>query len=82
MEAEAYDAGRMVEQVMASHPPTREAFRDAFAGLKGFDGATGVTSIGPDREPEKELFYLTVTSKGYEELDLTKVQPIAAPGGS
>jgi ABC-type branched-subunit amino acid transport system substrate-binding protein len=82
MEAEAYDAGRMVEQVMAARPPSREAFRQAFSALKGFDGATGVTSIGPDREPVKDLFYLTVTSKGYEELDLTKVQPIAAPGGS
>ncbi|HUB06921.1 MAG TPA: penicillin-binding protein activator [Myxococcales bacterium] len=82
MEAEAYDAGRMVEQVMAGKPPTREAFRDAFAAIKGFDGATGTTTIGPDREPEKELFYLTVTNKGYEELDLSKVQPIAQPGGS
>ncbi len=82
MEAEAYDAGRMVEQVMASHPPSREAFRQAFSALRGFDGATGVTSIGPDREPVKDLFYLTVTSKGYEELDLSKVQPLAAPGGS
>ncbi|MHB8416858.1 MAG: penicillin-binding protein activator [Myxococcales bacterium] len=82
MEAEAYDAGRMVEQVMAGHPPTREAFRAALAALKGFDGATGTTTIGPDREPEKDLFYLTVTSKGYQELDLSKVQPLAQPGGS
>jgi ABC-type branched-subunit amino acid transport system substrate-binding protein len=82
MEAEAYDAGRMVEQVLSGHPASREAFRDTFAGLKGFDGATGVTSIGPDREPVKDLFYLTVTSKGYEEVDLTKVTPLANPGGS
>ena len=82
MEAEAYDAGRMIEQVMAAHPATRDAFREGFAALKNFDGATGTTTIGPDREPEKDLFYLTVTSKGYEELDLSKVQPIAQPGGS
>jgi branched-chain amino acid transport system substrate-binding protein len=82
MEAEAYDAGRMVEQVLSGKPPSREAFRDAFAALKGFDGATGLTSIGPDREPQKDLFYLTVTTKGYEELDLSKIQAATPPGGS
>ncbi len=80
MEAEAYDAGRLVAQALASAPKTRDAFRDAFAAIKGFSGATGDTTIGPDREPEKDLFYLTVTAQGYVELDLSKVKPIARPG--
>ncbi|MHB1846283.1 MAG: ABC transporter substrate-binding protein [Deltaproteobacteria bacterium] len=80
MEAEAYDAGRMVSQLLAAKPPTRDAFRDGLAALKGFAGATGDTTIGPDREPQKELFYLTITPQGYEELDLSKVKPLANPG--
>ena len=82
MEAEAYDSGRMISGILAAHPATREAVRDSLAALKDFPGATGKTSIGPDREPVKDLFYLTITSKGYEELDLSKVTPIQAPGGS
>ena len=60
-----------------------EAERAALARRVDHDGdVIPSPRIGPDREPVKDLFYLTVTSKGYEELDLTKVQPIAAPGGS
>ncbi len=82
MEAEAYDAARMVAQALASHPATRAQARDAFAAIQGFPGATGTTTIGPDREPQKDLFYVTITAKGYEELDLGKVVPRQGLGGS
>ncbi len=76
MEAEAYDTGRMVLKVLESKPQTREAFRDGFASIARFPGATGTTSIGSNREPEKTLFYVFVSANGYEELDLTKIEPI------
>jgi len=83
MEAEAYDTGKMVQLVLQSSPPTREAFRAAFAAIKNFPGVTGDTTIGPDREAQKELFYLTITAQGYQELDLGKLLPHASvPGGS
>ena len=74
MEAEAYDTAKMIQRVLQSSPPTRDAFRAAFAGIKDFPGVTGDTSIGPDREPQKELFYLSITAQGYQELDLGKLR--------
>jgi ABC-type branched-subunit amino acid transport system substrate-binding protein len=76
MEAEAYDTGRMVLKVMESKPATRDAFRQGFAALAQFPGATGETTIGPNREPEKPLFYVFIGADGYEELDPAKVEPI------
>jgi hypothetical protein len=53
---------------MAGRPATREAFRVALAHLKGFKGATGDISMGPDRTPVKELFFLTVDQNGVREM--------------
>jgi hypothetical protein len=83
MEAEAYDTAKMIQLVLQSSPATRDAFRAAFAAIKGFPGATGDTSIGLDREAQKELFYLSITAQGYQELDLGKLAPHPpAPGGT
>ena len=82
MEAEAYDTGRMVQQILSSRVATREGFRDAFSRIQNFPGVTGPTTIGPDREPQKPLFYLTITADGYQELDLTKVSSKLAGSGS
>jgi branched-chain amino acid transport system substrate-binding protein len=76
MEAEAYDTGRMVLKVLDAKPATRDAFRQGFAALAQFPGATGETTIGPNREPEKPLFYVFIGADGYEELDPSKVEPI------
>ncbi len=75
MEAEAHDAGRLIQEAQKRAPATREAFRDALAAVKGVRGATGDCSVGPTREVQKPLFYVTITDKGYQELDLTKVAP-------
>lgn len=55
--AQAYDAvNLMLEAVRRSHPDvTRARVRDALAATKDFPGVTGVTTFGPDREPEKQL---------------------------
>lgn len=82
VEAEAYDTGKLVAEALKSAPASRAAFRDAFATLKGIKVATGDSTVSIDREVDKPLFFVTITDKGYEELDLSKLaRPGEAPGG-
>jgi branched-chain amino acid transport system substrate-binding protein len=78
LEASAYDAAGMARQVIErDRAQTRAALRDGLAGVRGFSGATGELSMGPDRTPERELFFLTVDSNGLREM---KPEELAAPG--
>lgn len=78
LEASAFDAAKLARDVLAERrAQTREALRDGLATVKGFKGATGDISMGPQRTPEKELFYLTVDKEGLREL--TKDE-LALPG--
>ena len=47
---------------------TRDELRLALASVKGFAGATGDITMGPQRTPEKELFFLTIGQNGLREL--------------
>jgi branched-chain amino acid transport system substrate-binding protein len=70
IEAEAYDTGKIVKTtVEINHPPDRHSFREALLRLKNFEGATGVTSFGSDREAQKNLFLLTIKKEEILELD-------------
>jgi len=77
LEASAHDAARMVRQVMETRVQTREALRDGLARLRGFKGATGDITVGTDRTPEKELFFLTVDQNGLREMTR---EELARPG--
>jgi ABC-type branched-subunit amino acid transport system substrate-binding protein len=78
LEASAYDAAGMARQVIEQgRAETRAALRDGLAALRGFKGATGEISMGPDRTPERELFFLTVDADGLREM---KPEELAAPG--
>ena len=82
LEAQGYDAARIVvDRLRTSAAKTREALRDAVAGLQGFDGATGDTTFGPDREADKPLFFLTIDKSGLRELEDVRLSPagLAAP---
>jgi branched-chain amino acid transport system substrate-binding protein len=69
LEASAYDAARMVrEQMGPKRAQTRDELRLALAAVKGFAGATGDITMGPQRTPEKELFFLTIDQGGLREL--------------
>src|SRR5512138_2880879 len=68
LEASAHDAAKMARQVMETRVQTRDALRDGLARLKGFKGATGDITVGPERTPEKELFFLTVDPSGLREM--------------
>ncbi len=82
LEAQGYDSARLVlDRLKATSAKTRDELRDALAGLSGFDGATGETTFGPDREADKPLFFLTVDKAGLRELEDVRLSPagIAAP---
>ncbi|HEY6005274.1 MAG TPA: penicillin-binding protein activator [Anaeromyxobacter sp.] len=80
LEASAHDAARMARQVMEARPATRAALRDALAHVKGFKGATGDISMGPDRTPVKDLFFLTVDQNGVRELTREELGGAGAGG--
>jgi ABC-type branched-subunit amino acid transport system substrate-binding protein len=77
LEASAHDAARMARQVVETRVQTREALRDGLARLRGFKGATGDITVGPERTPEKELFFLTVDQNGLREMTR---EELARPG--
>jgi ABC-type branched-subunit amino acid transport system substrate-binding protein len=82
LEAQGYDAARLVlDRLQASGAKTRDELRESLAGLTGFDGATGETTFGPDREGDKPLFFLTVDKAGLRELEGVRLSPagLAAP---
>jgi ABC-type branched-subunit amino acid transport system substrate-binding protein len=81
LEASAFDAVRMARQVLEQgRAQTRQALRDGLASLRGFKGATGDITMGPDRTPQKELFYLAVDKDGVRELDRSELAPPGAGG--
>ena len=49
----------------------RASVRDALAGTKDFEGATGKTSFNDRREAQKPLFFLTIDPKGIREIQPT-----------
>ncbi len=60
-EASAYDTARIVLGYLgAAVRPTRQGLTTYLAGLRGYDGASGVTSMRPDGSLEKKPSVLTV----------------------
>jgi ABC-type branched-subunit amino acid transport system substrate-binding protein len=80
LEASAYDAVRMARGLVDRGARTRAALRDGLAALRGFKGATGDIAFGPDRTPEKELFFLVVAPDGLRELTRDELLPPGAGG--
>jgi len=80
LEASAYDAARMVVQVVGKERAEgREAVRAALAGLRGFPGATGDLAFDARGEPVRELFFLTVDRTGVHEMTAAELAG-PAPG--
>jgi ABC-type branched-subunit amino acid transport system substrate-binding protein len=79
LEASAYDAARMSQKCL-ERARTRSELRDALAALSGFPGATGDLSMGPDRTPVKQLFFLTVDQNGLRELTKEELAPPGTGG--
>lgn len=82
LEAVGYDSAAILRQVVEkASPKTRGEFRDALSNVKDFDGATGKTSFNDQREASKQLFLLSIESRGIKEIDLSKVKA-KSPSGS
>jgi ABC-type branched-subunit amino acid transport system substrate-binding protein len=73
LDAVGYDSARMLRQILDKQTASldRASVRDALAGIKDFEGATGKTSFNDKREAQKPLFFLTIDPKGIRELQPT-----------
>jgi ABC-type branched-subunit amino acid transport system substrate-binding protein len=83
LEAHAYDAGAILRKLIEERRPrTREDMRDALAGMKAFDGATGETVFGRDREAQKPLFWLWINRGTILEFDPDGPPPVPPVGSA
>jgi len=83
LEASAHDAARMARDAMGPRKArTREELRQALASVKGFVGATGDITMGPDRTPRKDLFFLTIDKGGLRELTREELTGQGPPTGA
>lgn len=65
LDAVGYDTAAMLRLVVEkAAPKTRRDFTAYLGGLKGYEGATGTLSVGDTREAQRDLFILTIDSKG------------------
>ncbi len=69
VDAVAYDTGGLVRAVMDRQPKTRAQVREALAGTKAYEGATGTISFDEQREAQRPLFLLNVTPRGVREIE-------------
>ena len=70
MEAQAHDTAKMAKMILGKHhPKDRLSFRSQLLSVKKWNGATGETSFGADREADKRLFLLTVQQDQIIEVD-------------
>jgi len=77
LEAHAYDGAAILRKIIEERrPQTREDMRNALAGMKSFDGATGDTVFGRDREAQKPLFWLWINRGNILEFDPEGPPPV------
>lgn len=69
VDAVAYDTGGLLRAVMERQPKSRAQVREALAGTKAYEGATGTISFDEQREAQRPLFLLNVTPKGIREIE-------------
>lgn len=69
LDAVGYDTGLLVKSVIdKSQPSSRDQFREQLAHVKGFEGATGTIDMSDDREAERQLYLLNITTRGVKEV--------------
>jgi branched-chain amino acid transport system substrate-binding protein len=65
LDAIGYDTAAMLRLVVEKgKPKDRNAFTSLLGGLKGYEGATGTLAVGDNREAQRELYILTIDSRG------------------
>ena len=65
-----YDAAQIVFSAIAHGARTREGVRRYLASLRGFEGVTGLTDMGPDNDARRHLFVLSVEKKKIRHLQM------------
>ena len=65
-----YDAARIIFSALARGAKTREDVRRYLASLRGFEGVTGLTDMGPDNDSLRQLFVLSVQEKKIRHLQM------------
>ncbi|HMC34633.1 MAG TPA: ABC transporter substrate-binding protein [Myxococcales bacterium] len=78
LEAHAYDGAAILRKVVEERrPQSRDEMRNALAGMgRAFDGATGDTVFGRDREVQKPLFWLWINRGTIQEFDPEGPPPV------
>ena len=78
LEAHAYDGAAILRKVVEERrPQSRDEMRNALAGMgRAFDGATGDTVFGRDREAQKPLFWLWINRGTIQEFDPEGPPPV------
>jgi ABC-type branched-subunit amino acid transport system substrate-binding protein len=78
LEAHAYDGAAILRKVVEERrPQSRDDMRNALTGMgKPFDGATGDTVFGRDREAQKPLFWLWINRGTIQEFDPEGPPPV------
>ncbi len=84
LEAHAYDAAAILRRVVEERRPrSRDEMRGALASMsRPFDGATGDTVFGKDREAQKALFWLWINRGNIQEFDPEGPPPVPPAGAS
>ncbi|HPI93065.1 MAG TPA: penicillin-binding protein activator [Deltaproteobacteria bacterium] len=67
-EACAYDTARIVQGFLHANGSSRADLRAYLAGIRRFDGASGITSFAPDGTLEKSIHLLTVQNGVVQEI--------------
>ncbi len=78
LEAHAYDGAAILRKIVEERrPQSRDDMRNALAGMgRPFDGATGDTVFGRDREAQKPLFWLWINRGTIQEFDPEGPPPV------
>lgn len=65
-----YDAAQIIFSAIAEGAKTRDDVRRYLASLRGFEGVTGLTDMGPDGDALRQLFVLSVEKKKIRHLQM------------
>ena len=77
-----YDAAQIIFSAIAQGAKTREDVRRYLAGLRGFEGVTGLTDMGPDNDAQRQLFVLSVQKKKIRHLQMVTPHRTFAGGAA
>jgi ABC-type branched-subunit amino acid transport system substrate-binding protein/outer membrane protein assembly factor BamD (BamD/ComL family) len=78
LEAHAYDGAAILKKILDDRrPQSRDEMRNALSGMgRPFEGATGDTTFGRDREAQKPLFWLWINRGNIQEFDPEGPPPV------